>query len=112
MERPMRLIGLALALMVPAAAVAQAPPKTEPPVVSHAERGNPNPCETRSTVSQGGGVDVKTPEGKALSQKLAQSNGVICPPPHVDPDMKHPPPGGGIMPVIPPSAVTPHTQAK
>jgi hypothetical protein len=38
-----------------------------------------------------------------LSDKLARSGGVICPPQQVDPDMKAPtPPGGGTMPVIPP----------
>ncbi len=57
-------------------------------------------------------MDVNTPEGKTLSQKLTRSNGVICPPPHVDPDIKYPAPGNGIMPVIPPSTVTPETQAK
>lgn len=36
-----------------------------------------------------------------LSDKLAQSNGVICPP-NVDPGMKAPTPNAGKMPVIPP----------
>ncbi len=107
----LRAIGLVLALALPAAAAAQAPPQSEPPVMPHAERGKAKPCETRSTVGEGGGIDVKTKD-KSLSGKLAQSNGVICPPPHVDPDMRRPAPGGGIMPVIPPSAVTPHAQPK
>jgi hypothetical protein len=37
-----------------------------------------------------------------LSDKLANSNGVICPPGNVDPDMQKPAPGGGRMKVIPP----------
>ena len=37
-----------------------------------------------------------------LSGRLAQSDGVICPPPAVDPGMKLPTPDGGNMPVIPP----------
>jgi hypothetical protein len=37
-----------------------------------------------------------------LSDQLAQSNGVICPPSGVDPKMAAPPPGGGATPVIPP----------
>jgi len=37
-----------------------------------------------------------------LSDKLANSNGVICPPSNVDPDMQKPAPGGGRMKVIPP----------
>jgi hypothetical protein len=108
----MRTIGLVLALALPAAAAAQAPPPTKPPVVPHVERGAANPCETRSTVGEGSsGIDVKSKD-KALSDKLAQSNGVICPPPHIDPDMKRPAPGGGVTPVIPPSDVTPHAQPK
>ena len=46
------------------------------------------------TVGQGG--------GEALSDKLAQSKGVICPPAAVDPDMQVTPPGGGRLKVIPP----------
>ena len=37
-----------------------------------------------------------------LSSRLAQSDGVICPPPAVDPQMKLPTPEAGNMPVIPP----------
>jgi hypothetical protein len=40
--------------------------------------------------------------GKNLSDKLAQSGGVICPPRVGDPDIKAPTPKGGTMPVIPP----------
>jgi hypothetical protein len=39
--------------------------------------------------------------GESLSDKLAQSNGVICPP-KVDPAIKAPTPNAGKMPVIPP----------
>src|SRR5437588_5684292 len=37
-----------------------------------------------------------------LSDKLAQSKGVICPPAAVDPQMQVTPPGGGRLKVIPP----------
>ncbi len=55
-----------------------------------------------------GGTDQKacsdatdsTP-GQSLSNRLGQSNGVICPP-NVDPGMKAPTPDTGKMPVIPP----------
>src|SRR5437763_1496152 len=40
--------------------------------------------------------------GKPLSDQLAQSGGVICPPAGVDPQMRQPPPEGGAMKVIPP----------
>jgi hypothetical protein len=40
--------------------------------------------------------------GQNLSEQLAQSGGVICPPAHVDPEMKLPTPEAGRTPVIPP----------
>jgi len=41
---------------------------------------------------------------QSLSDRLAQSKGVICPPRDVDPEMNAPPPaqGQGKMPIIPP----------
>ena len=39
---------------------------------------------------------------QSLSDKLAQSKGVICPPAGVDPQMQVAPPGGGRVKVIPP----------
>jgi hypothetical protein len=46
------------------------------------------------TVGQGG--------SEPLSDKLAQSKGVICPPASVDPQMEVNPPAGGRLKVIPP----------
>jgi len=40
--------------------------------------------------------------GKDLSDQLAQSKGVICPPDDVDPRVASPPPAGGGMPIIRP----------
>lgn len=45
---------------------------------------------------------VGKPEDKSLSDQLAASKGVICPPAGIDPDMKQAPPEGGAMKVIPP----------
>ena len=97
------LITLAFAA-APGFAVAQAPPKTKVPTAPRADESQSAACaqaDTHATVGQGGDVKVPTPEGKDLSQKLAQSNGVICPP-AVDPDMTAPPPKGGALKVIPP----------
>ena len=44
----------------------------------------------------------RAPAPDNLSARLAQSDGVICPPPAVDPEMKLPTPQTGNMPVIPP----------
>ena len=45
--------------------------------------------------------DAPNSHNQSLSDKLDQSNGVICPP-NVDPGMKAPTPPGGKMPVIAP----------
>ena len=50
--------------------------------------------------------------GANPSEKLARTDGVICPPPDIDPDIHARAPGGGRTPVIPPAAVEPGTQAK
>jgi hypothetical protein len=42
------------------------------------------------------------PPPEDLSNRLARSDGVICPPAAVDPEMKLPTPQTGNMPVIPP----------
>ena len=39
---------------------------------------------------------------EALGDKLAQSDGVLCPPAGVDPEMRAPTPDAGKTPVIPP----------
>jgi hypothetical protein len=49
-----------------------------------------------------GGATVGSGENSNLSDKLANSNGVICPPSSVDQGMQKPAPGGGRMKVIPP----------
>ena len=58
-------------------------------------------AQTQST-DQTCANDAGNSGGKNLSDKLAKSGGVICPPHNVDPAMKAPTPQGGTMPVIPP----------
>jgi len=48
-----------------------------------------------------GSASVTTGSGENLSDKLARTDGVLCPP-NVDPDIKAPTPPVGKMPVIPP----------
>ena len=95
------------ALIVPVAAFAQAPVKppandTDKPTAS----GKPNsdPCASgRATIGAGNEIVAPTQKGdKTLSDHLAQSGGVICPPAAVDPEIKLPTPETGRMPVIPP----------
>ncbi len=74
-------ITVLLILSLAGAAVAQVPPNEAP-------KPDPKPCASSSSSGD-------------LSNKLSQSNGVICPP-DVDQGMKAPTPNTGKMPVIPP----------
>jgi hypothetical protein len=66
--------------------------------------GNPNSAAPRApcTPGTGNGTVGSGDSSQNLSDKLANSNGVICPPTNVDPEMQKPAPGGGRMKVIPP----------
>jgi hypothetical protein len=107
MFRELRVFGLTVSVaLLPALAAAQAPPQTKVPVAPKAEQLDPNACahsDTQTTVGKGGeGVDAQHDGTGNLSDKLAKSGGVICPPEHIDPEIKQPTPPGGAMPVIPP----------
>lgn len=103
--RVMALAAMVAAILAPTLAAAQAPPKTQTPIAPKTEQLDPKACassDIRSTVGQGGDVQVLKPNDSSLSNKLARSDGVICPPAHVDPEIKAPSPPGGTMQVIPP----------
>jgi|SRR6478736_5943497 hypothetical protein len=105
MIRGIRIFEIATAaILISTAAVAQAPPTTKPPVAPKAEQLDPNACaqsDTPSTTGKGAESDQDDAQGN-LSDKLARSGGVICPPKNVDPEIKQQTPPGGAMPVIPP----------
>ena len=93
-------------LAMPAAAIAQAPPTRATPMQQTA----PPPPQTSSncaamapngTTTQDGST-VGRAGGEPLGDKLAKSDGVLCPPANVDPAMRAPAPETGNMPVIPP----------
>jgi opacity protein-like surface antigen len=106
MDREIRILGLAAiaAIILAPALAAAAPPVDSAQVAPKAEQTDPKACANgNATVGQGGGgVDVRGQPGSNLSDKLAQSNGVICPPAGVDPEIHEPTPPGGSMKVIPP----------
>ena len=87
-------------------AAAQAPPapatppaRTAPPAPDHAAG-----CAPTQTTPQGNIApnDTTTAAQAPLGDKLAKSDGVLCPPAGVDPEMRAPTPETGNMPVIPP----------
>ena len=106
MDRDIRLLGLAAlaaAILMPALAAAQAPPTAKPPIAPKSEQLDSKACaDEHATVGKGGDLDMQRPAGQSLSDRLARSDGVICPPSNVDSEIKAPTPPGGPMPVIPP----------
>jgi hypothetical protein len=75
-----------------------APPTLDPKACSDEQRLRlPN-----GTALQSPDPQSPDPSNRTLSEKLARSEGVLCPPAGVDPEIAQPPPGGGRTPVIPP----------
>jgi hypothetical protein len=66
------------------------PPAAAPSTQSQCAPDTPRPRSNETTGS------------RSLSDRLAESKGVICPPTGIDPGLAIPPVGGGRMPVIPP----------
>jgi hypothetical protein len=99
------LLGFAFAASVQCAA-AQAPPTvtTPPPPTAVAEADNCAPTGKLALRRPNSEPGITT--GRAaepLGDKLARSDGVLCPPPGIDPEIRAPtPPNAGNTPVIPP----------
>ena len=98
---------LSCALMaVSGVASAQAPPAPATPPAQTAPPAPANNCAQMQPVPPRGTV---APEGSTTGQraeplgdKLAKSDGVLCPPSGVDPEIRAPTPDTGNTPVIPP----------
>jgi hypothetical protein len=87
-------------------AVAQAPPSPATPPAPTAPPASADNCAPTKPVPPRGTV---MPEGSTIGQaseplgdRLARSDGVLCPPPGVDPQIRAPTPNAGNTPVIPP----------
>jgi hypothetical protein len=85
---------------------AQAPPSPATPPAQTAPPPRATNCAPMPPASQQGLV---SPEGtttgqraEPLTDKLARSDGVLCPPPGIDPEIRAPTPENGKTPVIPP----------
>src|SRR3954471_13426221 len=89
------------------AAFAQAPPtpvtppaQTAPPPVRGANNCAPTESTQQGSIAPQGGTTGQRAE--PLGDKLARSDGVLCPPAGVDPAIRAPTPDTGNTPVIPP----------
>jgi hypothetical protein len=92
-----------LLMAAPAVASAQAPPTPATPPASTALANNcapMKPAPQRGTVAPEGTTTGQATE--PLGDKLARSDGVLCPPAGVDPEIRAPAPDVGNTPVIPP----------
>jgi hypothetical protein len=108
METKRSLLFGCLLMAVSGTAGAQAPPspatppaQTAPPSPAHATECAPMPSAAPNSTAPSQG----TTTGEArepLGDKLARSDGVLCPPSGVDPQMHAPTPDTGNTPVIPP----------
>jgi hypothetical protein len=77
------------------------PAQTAPPTVARATDCAPmQPVPPRGTVWPEGTTTGQRAE--PLGDKLARSDGVLCPPAGVDPEIRAPTPDAGNTPVIPP----------
>jgi hypothetical protein len=88
-------------------AAAQAPPapatppaQTAPPAPAVASNCAPTQSTAQGNIAPQGMTTGQSNE--ALGDKLAKSDGILCPPTGVDPQMRAPTPDAGNTPVIPP----------
>jgi hypothetical protein len=93
---------LALLLISATQAFAQSPPSRSPtPAPAQPAPTDPKACAPGERLPlQDGSSKEPVTTGEALSDKLARTDGVICPP-HIDPEIKLPTPPGGTIQIIP-----------
>jgi hypothetical protein len=101
------LIASSLWIVACGTAAAQAPPAAKPQteIVPAAAAGTSGCAQTRPVPSQGTVTPEDNTTGQSrepLGDKLAKSDGVLCPPTGVDPEIRAPTPDVGNTPVIPP----------
>jgi hypothetical protein len=112
MTRPTTLAVLLLCGGV-VAAVAQNSPSQNPPAQNPSIHVDPKGCAPGEQLQTNGAGTPQQKSNEPLSDKLARTDGVLCPP-NVDPEIKAPTPESGKMPVIPPpgSPGNPNIQPK
>jgi hypothetical protein len=99
----MRRAALIVSAVLAGATVALAQERPSAPPERPAAAVDPKACAPSERLQPGDLAQNKKPEttGENLSDKLARTDGVICPP-NVDPEIKLPTPNAGRTPVIPP----------
>ena len=101
MKQPIFLSCVLLAASGAGSAQAPPTPATPPAQTAPANDCAPTrPLPPRGTIAPEGSTTGRTTE--PLGDKLAKSDGVLCPPSGIDPEIRAPTPDTGNMPVIPP----------
>ena len=105
--QPKSILTISAILAAFGAVHAQAPPAAVTPMAETAapEPQRPAECAPLKPGSHGPNASEGTTVGQAneaLGDRLAKSDGVLCPPSEVDPQMRAPTPDTGTTPVIPP----------
>jgi len=107
MRKKHSLFVLCVLIAASGAASAQAPPapatppaQTAPPSPARVNDCAAMPSAAPGTIAPPGMTTGQG--GEPLSDQLARSDGVLCPPAGVDPQMRAPTPDAGNTPVIPP----------
>lgn len=103
------IVSFVLAALISSAVAASAHAQTSaspnaPAVTDNSRAGSPQ-CAPHAIPPAGGQTKSGETVGQSrepLADKLAESDGVICPPAGVDPEIRAPAPDVGTMPVIPP----------
>ncbi len=104
MSMKLSLLLSCVMIAAPAVASAQAPPTAVTPPTPTASPAPANNCAPMKP-QRGIIVPEGTTTGQAtepLGDRLARSDGVLCPPTGVDPEIRAPTPDVGNTPVIPP----------
>ncbi len=101
------LLAASCALMLASAAHAQAPASPATPPAQTATPAASQPTNCAPVPPKGTGTNSKNDttvgqSNEALGDKLARSDGTLCPPSNIDPEIRAPTPEGGKMRVIPP----------
>jgi hypothetical protein len=92
------VLTVVIATVMVGAAAGQVPttPLVAPQIV------DPKACAPQERLRPTEGTAPQLGTTQALSEKLERTEGVICPPLGIDPEIVEPPPGGGKTPIIPP----------
>jgi hypothetical protein len=102
-----KLILASLLIAASGSAIAQAPPSpaTPPQATAPPPPQRASDCTTETDRPRGNVTPDNSTVGQVrepLGDRLAKSDGVLCPPSGVDPEMRAPAPDVGKTPVIPP----------